>query len=76
MKDVGCLCGAVGRQVLPGRAHGGQRERPRTVWRGGRIEFGRVIIEAAREGETACPACRHRACVVLLVRPGEEPWVA
>jgi hypothetical protein len=35
-------------------------------WRGGRIGIDKLALEDARTGVTACPACQHRACVVML----------
>jgi hypothetical protein len=38
------------------------------IWRGGRVGVGRVVIEDARSGVSACPACQHRASVSMIAR--------
>ncbi len=67
MADSRCACGAIGR-VLPPDFSYGRRDSllPLMQWCGGRVGRGRLAIEDARSGTTACPVCTHRASVVVL----------
>ncbi len=67
MTDSTCACGAVGR-VLPPDFSYGRRDasRPLMQWCGGRVGRDRLAVEDARSGVMSCPACKHRACVVVL----------
>ncbi len=71
---VRCGCGAVGRLLQPDFAYGSREgQRPLMEWREGRVGFGRLALEDAREGETSCPACQHRSCVFMLSRGEGSP---
>ena len=60
-------CGAVGKLVPAGNERGSAGGSGwRMEWRGGRIGIDKLALEDARTGVTTCPACQHRACVVML----------
>lgn len=69
MIEARCECGAVGKVLPPDFGYGPRTaERPEMIWRGGRVGAGRVVIEDARSGVSACPACQHRASVSMLAQ--------
>lgn len=68
MMEAKCACGAVGRVLPPDFAYGNRDARPLMQWHGGRVGLGRVAVEDARSGVTACPSCQHRASVFMVTQ--------
>jgi hypothetical protein len=67
--ETRCVCGAVGRALLPdvGRDAGDGRV-SLLEWVGGNIGAGRTALEEPSPGVVRCPACQHRACVYIVAR--------
>ena len=57
----------MGRILQPDFEYGARDGAPLMEWTGGHVGAGRVALEDARTGVTACPACQHRKCVFVLL---------